>query len=414
MLTRRRFIEAAGVGAALTGAGSGLAAHSAIRGRQRSLLDLSPLLPDGTRAEAVLDVLPGKKPLVKLTYRPPNYESPLEYLQDPITANDAFFVRYHLADIPEVDADTWRLAIGGQGAKREEQIDLDALKKLPAFEIVAVCQCAGNRRGYVQPHVPGVQWGSGAMGCARWKGARLKDVLDLAGLEKDVVGVVFGGADGPVLDKTPDFAKSLPAWKAFEETTLVAYEMNGEPLPRWNGFPARLIVPGWTATYWVKHLTSITAVMEPFGGYWMRPAYRVPADRFPLVRRFASQDTATDVPITEIVVNSLITSPADGARLQVRKRATVRGFAWDGGYGIQRVEVSYDGGKAWTEATLGEDLGRFGFRPWSFAFVPRRRGELGLIARATNSIGQTQTTEFIQNPAGYNNNVLQTVTVNVA
>ena len=139
--------------------------------------------------------------------------------------------------------------MGGEGANGDLQIGLDELKKLPAFEIAAVCQCAGNRRGLFQPHAAGVQWGSGAMGCARWKGARLKDVLDLVGLKKDVVEIVFDGADGPAIDKTPDFLKSLPVWKAIEETTLVAYEMNGEVLPHWNGFPARIVVPGWTGTF---------------------------------------------------------------------------------------------------------------------------------------------------------------------
>ena len=159
------------------------------------------------------------------------------------------------------------------------------------------------------------QWGSGAMGCARWKGARLKDVLDLVGLKKDAVEIVFDGADGPAIDKTPDFLKSLPVWKAIEETTLVAYEMNGEVLPHWNGFPARIVVPGWSETYWVKHLTKIAAVTLPFDGFWMKTAYRIPVGKFPLVARFISQETAANTPITEMVVNSLVTSPNDGARV---------------------------------------------------------------------------------------------------
>ena len=237
-----------------------------------------------------------------------------------ITPNDEFFVRYHLTDIPQVDAGTWKLNIGGGSANGDLQIGLDDLKRLPAFDVAAVCQCSGNRRGLFEPHVAGVQWGYGAMGCARWKGARLKDVLDLVGLNKEAVEVVFDGADGPVLDKTPDFVKSLPVWKAIEETTLVAYEMNGEPLPHWNGFPARIVVPGWTATYWVKHITSITAVTKPFDGYWMKTAYRIPVGKFPLVARFISQETAVTTPITEIVVNSLITSPTDGARVKADAR----------------------------------------------------------------------------------------------
>jgi sulfite dehydrogenase len=193
---------------------------------------------------------------------------------------------------------------------------LDTLPgKMPATEVVAVNQCSGNRRGLFQPHVPGVEWGYGAMGCARWKGARLKDVLDKAELKKEAIEIVFGGADGPPFDKTPDFIKSIPVWKAIEDTTLIAYEMNGAPLPHLNGAPARIIVPGWTGTYWMKHINSIKAVTKPDNNFWMNPAYRIPLGKFPIVARFTSQETAANTPITEMVVNSLITSHADGANV---------------------------------------------------------------------------------------------------
>ncbi|MGH7248809.1 MAG: molybdopterin-dependent oxidoreductase, partial [Pseudomonadota bacterium] len=335
MITRRGLLEAAGGALALAGGGALTVPAAGAGSTNSGLLRLSPLLPAGTRADAILDTLPGKKPLIRLTSRPPNYEAPLAYLRTAFTPNDEFFVRYHLADIPQIDAGTWKLNLGGEGANGDLQIGLDELKKLPAFEVAAVCQCSGNRRGLFQPHVAGVQWGHGAMGCARWKGARLKDVLDLVGLKKDALEVVLDGADGPVLDKTPDLVKSLPVSKAIEETTLVAYEMNGEPLPHWNGFPARIVVPGWTATYWVKHITSITAVTRPFDGYWMKTAYRIPAGKFPLVARFISQETATTTPITGIVVNSLITSPIDGASIMAGRRTAISGLAWDGGYGIR-------------------------------------------------------------------------------
>lgn len=411
MLTRRGLLESAGAGAAFAGALS-LFSRSA-GAKARAALALSPSLPEGARTEAVLDALPGKKPLIKLSYRPPNYEAPVEYLRTAITPNDEFFVRYHLSDIPEIDARTWRLDLGGEGAAASAQFDLEDLKKLPAFEVVAVCQCAGNRRGLFQPHVAGVQWGDGALGCARWKGARLKDLLNRIGLKRDAVEIVFDGADGPVVDKTPDFMKSLPIWKAIEDTTLVAYEMNGEPLPHWNGFPARIIAPGWTATYWVKHVTSIMAVTRPFDGFWMKTAYRIPLGKFPLAAPFTSQETAANTPITEMMVNSLFTSPANGARAAVGRSATVSGIAWDGGHGVRAVEVSSDDGRTWAEATLGEDLGNFAFRPWSHAITPKAHGTLSVMARATNSIGQTQTAELIQNPAGYHLNVIQTVTLNV-
>jgi DMSO/TMAO reductase YedYZ molybdopterin-dependent catalytic subunit len=401
VISRRRLLEA---GAVLASTGLTLTrpTHAQAAG-----LDLSPALPEGTRSTAVLEALPGKKPLIKLSYRPPNYETPIEAFRTAITENDSFFVRYHLSDIPELGATNWRLKIGGDGANAEADLSLDDLKRIPAAEVVAVNQCSGNRRGLFQPHVPGVEWGYGAMGCARWKGARLKDVLAKVGIKTDAVEIVLDGADGPALDKTPDFVKSIPVWKAMEETTLVAYEMNGAPLPHFNGFPARIVLPGWTGTYWMKHIISIRAVTKPFDGFWMKSAYRIPVGKFPVVARFISQETAANTPITEMVVNSLITSHRDGAAVKAGK-VTVSGIAWDGGYGISSVDVSSDGGKSWTEATLGEDLGRYAFRPWS-RVLDVRSGKSTVVARATNAIGQSQTANLILNPAGYHHNVMHSV-----
>ena len=408
MLTRRGLITS-GAGLALAGSGLRLAPSEAVA----APLDLPAALPEGARSNAVLDALPGKKPLIKLSYRPPNYETPLEYFRTAITPNDAFFVRYHHSNIPEVDVRPWKIAVGGEGANGQAEFTLDDLKQLPSAELAAVNLCSGNRRGLFQPHVPGVEWGYGAMGCARWKGARLKDLLDKVGLKKEAIEILFDGADSGVSDKTPDFVKSIPTWKAVEDTTLVAYEMNGAPLPHLNGFPARLIVPGWTGTYWMKHLTTIKALTKPEASFWMNAAYRIPLGKFPLVARFTSQETAVNTPITEIVVNSLITDPVDGANVRMGP-ITIGGIAWDGGYGISRVEVSSDGGKTWMAAILGEDLGRFAFRTFTYDLLAKTAGKQTVMARATNKIGQTQTSELIHNPAGYHHNVVHTVTFNVA
>ncbi len=408
MLTRRHLITA--VAGSVVG-GSDLALKSLTAAA--ASINRPSALPEGTRSNTILDALPGKKPLLKLSYRPPNYETPIEYFRTAITPTDAFFVRYHHSLIPEVDVRTWKVAVGGEGANGEAAFTLDDLKRLPTAELVAVNLCSGNRRGLFQPHVPGVEWGYGAMGCARWKGARLKDLLDKVGLKKEAIEIVFDGADSGVTDKTPDFIKSIPTWKAIEETTLIAYEMNGAPLPHLHGFPARLILPGWTGTYWMKHVTSIKAVTKPEAGFWMKAAYRIPLGRFPLVARFTSQETAVNTPITEIVVNSLITNPVDGANVRMGP-ISVGGIAWDGGYGINTVEVSSDGGRTWTAATLGEDLGRFAFRTFSYTLSPKARGKQTVMARATNKIGQTQTSELIHNPAGYHHNVVHSVTFNVA
>src|ERR1700736_2732671 len=387
MITRRRLLEGASAGAALAGLGVSLA-EAAVPG-------LPEALPAGMRGEAVLEALPGKKPLIKLAYRPPNYETPIEYFREPITPNDAFFVRYHLAGIPEandkaIDAKTWRVEIGGDGANQQASLSLDDLKAMPAAEVVAVNQCSGNRRGLFQPHVPGVEWGYGAMGCARWRGARLKDVLDKVGVKKEAIEIVFGGADEPVIAEMPDFIKSIPIWKAVEDSTLISYEMNGQSLPHFNGFPARIVVPGWTGTYWVKHVTSIKAVPKPETGFWMNPAYRIPLGKFPVVERFTSQETAINTPITEMVVNSLITSHAEGAGVKAGSLVTIGGIAWDGGYGISTVDLSTDAGKTCQQAKLGQDLGRFAFRTFEYSLRPVRKGRQIVMARATKKIGHSQ------------------------
>jgi DMSO/TMAO reductase YedYZ molybdopterin-dependent catalytic subunit len=402
MISRRHLLQTAGAAGALAGLPAFARAQSAAA-------MLSPGVPAGVSTYVTMSALPGKKPLIQLADRPPNYEAPLEYFRTPITPNDQFFVRYHLADIPEVKVETYRIKVGGDGANGQAELTFDDLKKLPAVEVVAVNQCSGNRRGLSHPHVPGVEWGYGAMGCARWKGARLKDILDKVGVKKEAIEVAFQGADGPTVDTTPDFIKSIPTWKAVDPDTIVAYEMNGQPLPHFNGFPARLVVPGWTGTYWMKHLTEIEARTSPQGGFWMNAAYRIPVGKFPVVARFITQENATSTPITEMVVNSLITSHRDGAKIKTGK-VTVSGLAWDGGYGIRQVEVSTDGGKTWRDATLGEDLGKYAFRPWRFDLTARA-GKNSVMVSATNAIGQTQTSQLIFNPAGYHNNVMQNITL---
>jgi DMSO/TMAO reductase YedYZ molybdopterin-dependent catalytic subunit len=382
--------------------GSGLLAPLTLRAGNLSL---------GT-AENGRVALSGKRSLIRRTYRPPNFETEILAFNEVITPNDRFFVRWHLAEIPRIAAETWRLSVGGDSVDRPYELTLDQLKReFKPAELLAVCECAGNRRSFSNPPVPGVQWGYGAMGNARWKGARLKDVLARAGLKADALEVVFDGADRGVIAKTPDFIKSLPLWKALDENTLVAYEMNGEALPHWNGFPVRLVVPGWTGTYWMKQLVSISVVPQPEKGFWMSTAYRIPKGKFPLVDRFFSQEGEITKPVTEIMVNSLMTNIKEGQLLRAGSPITVKGLAWDGGYGIRSVEVSVNGGKVWQEAWLEPDCGRFSFRAWRYAFTPHKDGKYVLTAKATNRWGGTQTHELIFNPAGYHNNVMQRIPV---
>lgn len=373
-------------------------------------------LPAGTAAEQALEALPGKVALIRKTYRPPNYETPISYFNEDFTPNNAFFVRYHLSDIPEVSAATWKVTIGGPGAQKPGEFTLDQLKtQFEKVEIAAVNQCSGNRRGYSDPHVPGVEWGPGAMGNAKWAGVRLKELLDKVGLAKETIEIAFNGAEGPAYVKTPDFQKSLPTWKAIDENTLVAYEMNGEALPHWNGFPARLVVPGWTGTYWMKHLIDVQALTEPLKTFWMNPAYRIPSSLFPVVQRFTSQEppNSPNTPITEMVVNSLVTNFEEGAEVKAGQPVKVQGVAWDGGYGIVEVAVSIDAGRQWMPAELGPDLGRFAWRRWTYAFTPAQPGAVTVTVRARNAAGQTQVEKLLFNGAGYQNNVVQALGLKV-
>jgi DMSO/TMAO reductase YedYZ molybdopterin-dependent catalytic subunit len=402
---RRHFLTASAAAAAL-------AASAPLRAAQPGPAGL----PSGALESAVLDTLPGKVPLIKRTWRPPNYETPTQYFNEAFTPNEAFFVRYHLANIPQVGAAGWRLRIGGPAAGRPLELDLATLQReFEQVEVAALCICSGNRRGLSDPHVAGVQWGNGAMGNARWKGVRLRDVLQRAGVQGTAVEVVADGADTALVDRTPDFIKSIPIWKALDEHTLIAWEMNGEALPHWNGFPVRLVVPGWTATYWIKHLTTLDLVSEPYRGFWMATGYRIPKGRFAIVDRFLSQETETSTPITEMVVSSLVTNLRDGSFLPAGKPAVVRGVAWDGGFGIRTVEISLDGGQLWRPADLAADLGRHAWRQWSFPIAsPKAGDEYVVLAKATNRIGGSQTFELVFNPAGYHNNVVQPLRIKVA
>jgi DMSO/TMAO reductase YedYZ molybdopterin-dependent catalytic subunit len=364
-------------------------------------------------APDTLLTLPGKKPLIRRTFRPPNLETPLADLRQPFTANDAFFVRYHLSSIPEVDAKTWRLRVGGQSAQSAVELSLQDLKRgFEQVSITAVNQCSGNRRGLFTPRAPGVQWTYGAMGNAKWRGVRLRDVLKRAGVRAGALEVVLDGADRGLLPSTPDFVKSIPVDRALDENTLIAFEMNGRPLPHWNGAPARLVVPGWTATYWIKHLTEIRIEPIAFDGFWMKSGYRIPTGAFPGAR-FASQETAETTPITEILINSLVTSHASSDQLARGRPAQLKGWAWDGGSGISAVEISLDAGQTWRPARLGEDLGRFAWRGFALDLDTSKLGRLQLSVRATSRAGASQPAKLTPNPSGYHHNIVQSLELEV-
>ena len=369
-------------------------------------------LPAGTVASSALDTLPGKRPLIRRTFRPPNFETPVELFGEAYTPNDAFYVRWH-SGVPELALADWRLRVAGPVVQKpREYTHAELLRRFKRHEVAAVNQCSGNRRGLFAPHVPGVQWGYGAMGNAVWGGVRLKDVLEDAGLAPGALEVVANGADAPMLTG-PDFVKSLPMWKALDPDTLLAFEMTGAPLSAWNGFPARIVAPGWTATYWIKAVVDLTVTDRAFDGFWMKTAYRVPKGMFG-ASGFESQDTEQNSPITSIKVNTLIVGPAPGAMLVAGRHAEVMGIAWDGGSGIRRVEVSLDGGASWREAKLGRELGRYSWRQWRYDFKPKAAGMVTVLARAVARDGATQPEALVHNPAGYHHNVVQRADYHVA
>jgi len=273
MLDRRRVLQHLGGAAAL--ALPGAVPRWALAQQPPSL---PAGLPDGVYDTAIYDTLPGKKPLIKLSYRPPNYETPLSYFVGAITPSDAFFVRYHLADIPlAVDPDQFTLEVKGK-VDKPLKLSLSDIKAMPPVELLAVNQCSGNGRGFFEPRVAGGQVGNGLMGNARWKGVALKTVLDMAGVQPSAKQATFNGLDEPLLEATPDFIKALDIDHARDGEVMLAYAMNGADLPMLNGYPLRLVVPGHYGTYWVKHLNEITVIDTVFDGFWMKSAYRVPAN----------------------------------------------------------------------------------------------------------------------------------------
>jgi len=360
---------------------------------------------------------PQKRPLIRLTTRPPQLETPMAVFNEGLlTPNDAFFVRYHLSGSPPgrelLGEGAFTLSVVGAVERNLELSVAELVKRFEPSEVVAVNQCSGNGRGLFVPRVPGGQSGNGAMGCARWKGVRLADVLKAAGLKSGARQVLFDGLDKPPTSTIPDFVKVLEVDQALEPEILLATEMNGEPLPWLNGFPLRLVVPGHYGTYWVKHLHQITVMDQAFTGYWMDPAYRIPDD--PCAHVAPGSKPRRTVPIGRFNVRSFITSIPDGSTCKEGEVVRVRGIAFDGGAGIREVLFSEDQGRTWRGAELTADPGRFGFREWTLDWKPAGKGERVLWARATNRLGESQPLEPLWNPAGYMRNVVEPVKVRIA
>jgi DMSO/TMAO reductase YedYZ molybdopterin-dependent catalytic subunit len=355
---------------------------------------------------------PEKTDLILLTDRPPQLETPLSYFHQDLTPNDAFFVRWHLANIPtKVSPDTFELSVKGH-VDNELSLSLeDLVKQFEPVSVVAVNQCSGNSRSLFSPRVPGGQWGNGAMGNARWTGVRLSDLLKKAAIKAGAIEVSFSGLDRPPQPSVPAFVKALALDRAGDGEVIVAYEMNGKPLPMLNGYPLRLVVPGWFATYWVKSLSEITVLKEKFHGFWMDKAYRIPANLD--IAEVPGKLAKETVPINKMLVRSVFVAPGPGTTVQPGAAVDVEGLAFDGGSGIARVEVSADAGKTWTDARLDPEIGRYSWRRWRHAWTPTAPGTATLMARATNVAGQTQRAEQNWNRSGYARNTIESLDVAV-
>ncbi|GAC1447473.1 MAG: molybdopterin-dependent oxidoreductase [Vulcanimicrobiaceae bacterium] len=394
----------------LVGGAATLAGTSLIRAIAQAAPMVKGVFANGDRE---LVAFPQKRPLMVLSPRPPLLETPFKVFDEGVfTPNDAFFVRWHLAGIPtSIDTKTFRLSVKG-ATDRTLSLSLDDLRHtFEPVEIAAVNQCSGNSRGFFGPRVTGGEWQNGAMGNALWKGVRLKDILAKAGLKADAKQVQFNGLETPVLPQTPDFKKSLDLEVANSPDVIVAYEMNGKPLPVLNGFPLRLVVPGWFSTYWMKMLFEITVLDKVDDQFWMKTAYRIPAINNGNV--LPTDEGYATVPINVMRVRSFVTNVTNGEKLRAGDQI-LRGIAFDGGSGIKTVEYSLDGGKTYTAATLEEDHGKFSFRRWN-AKIALEAGKTYTIAcRATGNDGGVQTNDAFWNPGGYMRNSIESYEVSVA
>ena len=349
---------------------------------------------------------PQKAPLLLLTDRGVQLETPRSYFQTAITPNHAFYVRWHLDGIPNaVDLKTWRLQVEGNVAKPVSYSLADLIRKFPPETIAAANQCSGNSRSRLQPRVPGGQWGNGAMGNARWTGVRLRELLRAAAPKTGSVQVQFQGLEsgtGPEGFGSHFFQKSLDMTESALDECIVAYAMNGEPLPMLNGFPVRLVVPGYFATYWMKCLTWIRVLDKTDDNFWTKSAYRIPdTPRGNITPEDVKAGTVKMIPINRMPVRSFFVSPDGDTKIPAGMSVQVRGIAFSGHGGVTKVDVSIDGLKTWRPARLGEDLGRYSFRTWEFTWIPKAPGRYTLAARAADSAGNTQPDEGVWNPGGY-------------
>ncbi len=370
-------------------------------------------LNGGPDERALTTAFPQKGSMILQRTRPPLLETPFEVFdQGVFTPNDRFFVRWHWAVIPEqVDLATFRVGVRGH-VKQVQSLTMADILALPRVELAAVNQCSGNSRGLFQPRIAGGQWENGAMGNAKWTGVRLRDVLDRAGVKPGAVAVRFNGLDQPVVDGAPDFMKSLAIDHARDGEVMLAYQMNGEQLPLLNGFPLRLVVPGWYSTYWVKMVGDIEVLDAPDDSFWMKSAYLIPAT--PRADVKPGQTGFPTEPISRMVPRSFFTNVTPAAKVKPGTPVPLRGIAMGGDCGVAAVDLSMDGGATWSAAALGRDEGSYSFRRWTAQATAPASGAMTAMVRCTNTKQVSQPMAANWNGGGFMRNVIETVQLAVA
>ena len=388
---------------------------------RRQLLQLGALAPlarlAGVSEPASLDGRVaedgGRRPaaraeeLIVRSSRPLDLETPVSAFTQEFTPNELFFVRSHFG-APLLDAASWKLSVEGLVSSPLE-LSLVELRKLAVARAPAVLQCAGNGRALFTPRVAGAQWQKGAVGQARWGGVPLVALLERAGVKPEAKFVTFLPGDHPMAPTVPKFLRSIPLEKARLDV-LLAWEMNGQPLPVLHGAPLRAVVPGWAGDHWIKWLRGIRLDAAEDPGFYMQTGYKFPdvplAPGTPPPK--GSMKTLTSLP-----VKSLFAAPLDGARLRGPVVA-VQGVAFGGQGPVKRVEVSFDDGATWTEAKVDSPAGPAAWQRFRVAWKPAAPGSFVLRARATDAAGEVQPREPRWNPGGYLHNAWDSVRCEVA
>jgi DMSO/TMAO reductase YedYZ molybdopterin-dependent catalytic subunit len=401
-ITRRRLLGTAGVGAIAL---SNFARSS--RALAETMTELP--LPGGPGARPITSAFPEKGPMILQRTRPPLLETPFEVFDKGVfTPADQFYVRWHWAVIPtDIDPAKFVLNVRGHVNQTLSLSLNDILHGLPSVDLAAVNQCSGNSRGFFEPRVPGGEWANGAMGNALWTGVRLKDVLDKAGVKPGAVQVRFKGLDEPVVSDAPHFMKSLDIEHARDGEVMIAYAMNGQQMPLVNGFPLRLVVPGWYATYWVKMLSDIEVLDQPDTNYWTKVAYTIPDT--PHASITPGETDVKMIPISRMVPRSFVTNIPSGEKVKAAAQTSLRGIAFGGDCGVAKVDYSVDRGQSWRQAQLGEDKGKYGFRQWDAQIALPSAGAYTVMTRCTNVNGVAQPDTPNWNPAGFMRNVVESV-----